>query len=233
MSFYDEWYGKLTNEQYAESEIACFLRATDETIVPLLTADEAGLQTVFDVLSKTPTVCFFDALLNLEITRTLVPADVPCFSNFENGAARLNELLEFEPDGLTFSDAGYQLMNSVKEGARTKYGENHAKLAAMMSLVTISNTRPAIVTATPWGAFLTKYDLKQKTDVLRKLLLRDLCVMTIVKSALEGPTTYRDAVSKLSRSTALRRRTNVKCLVEFVLDGTDREEALSRIDWEM
>ena len=124
-------------------------------------------------------------------------------------------------------------MNSVKPGARVKYGENHSKLAAMMSLVTISSNRPAIVRATRWGTYLTRYDWRSKEEVLRKLLLRDLCVKTVVKSALIGPTTYRDVVKVLSTSTAIRRRTNVRCLVEFVLSGTDREEVLSRIDWEV
>lgn len=233
MSFYDEWGACKEDPQKNIAAIKAFLSSLEETVAPLCTGETADLQRAFDVIGAVPIEWYFEVLQSMEIPRGLVPADVPCFSNFENGATRLNELLEFEPDGLSFSDAGYQLMNSVKDGARTKYGENHSKLAAMMSLVSISNTRPAIVTATRWGGFLTKYEMKQKADVLQKLLLRDLCVKTLVKNALGGPTSYRDAVAALSKSTALRRRTNVKCLVEFVLEGTEREEALSRIDWEL
>lgn len=233
MGFYSEWKAVFNAPDKNGESIVQFLTSSGETVAPLLTGENDELQCAFDVLSTVPIECFFDKVANMELPRALVPADVPCFSNFDNGAARLNELLEFEPEGLTFSDAGYQLMNSVKEGARTKYGENHSKLAAMMTLVVISNTRPAKVSATAWGTFLTKYDIGQKRSVLKKLLLRDLCVRTIVKNALNGPTSYREAVTVLSKSTALRRRSNVKYLVEYVLDGTEREEALSRIDWEV
>ena len=114
--------------------IISFLTGSESALAPLYNGTEQELEQVFTVLDSIPIEHFFDVIETLELERELVPADVPCFSNFENGASRLNELLEFEPDGLTFSDAGYQLMNSVKPGARVKYGENHSKLAAMMSL---------------------------------------------------------------------------------------------------
>lgn len=232
-AFYNEWLEIRKHREADVEYITAFIQGRTEAIEPLLSGTDSELATVFTVIKDVPIEAFFDAVQNDTTLRDLVPADVPCFSTLENGASRLNELLEFEPDGLTFEDAGYQLMNSVKPGAKVKYGENHSKLAAMMSLVTISRSRPAIVKATPWGTFLTRYDWRSKEDVLRKLLLRDLCVKTVVKNALNGSTTYRNAVRSLSKSTAIRRRTNVKCLVEFVLSGTDREEVLSRIDWEV
>ena len=231
--FYENWYEKRKNGTDDSDCLISFIRGTSDSLQPLFEGNDTELTTVFSVLKQVPIEDFLAVVQREEIERELTPADVPCFSTLENGASRLNELLEFEPDGLTFADAGYQLMNSVKPGARVKYGENHSKLAAMMTLVTISSTRPAIVRATRWGTFLTRYDWRSKEGVLRKLLLRDLCVKTIVKDALIGSTSYRNAVKVLSTSTAIRRRTNVKCLIEFVLSGTDREEVLSRIDWEV
>ena len=231
--FYENWCEKRKNGTDDSDCLISFIRGTTESVQPLLEGSDTELATAFSVLKQIPIGDFLSVVQQEEIPRELIPADVPCFSTLENGASRLNELLEFEPDGLTFADAGYQLMNSVKPGARVKYGENHSKLAAMMSLVTISSNRPAIVRATRWGTYLTRYDWRSKEEVLSKLLLRDLCVKTVVKSALIGPTTYRDVVKVLSTSTAIRRRTNVRCLVEFVLFGTDREEVLSRIDWEV
>ena len=233
VDFYTVWSEMRENEIDDTAAVHSFLLLSDQALKPLLEGKEDELGSTFSLIDSIPIEHFFDVIQGMAPDRDLIPADVPCFSNFDNGAYRLNELLEFETDGLTFSDAGYQLMNSVKPGARVKYGENHSKLAAMMSLVTISSTRPAIVKATNWGQYLTKYDMRHKHGVLQKLLLRDVCVRTIVRNALNGSTTYRNAVESLSLSTALRRRTNVKCLVEFVLSGTDREEALSRIDWEL
>lgn len=231
--FYENWGEKRKNGTDDSECLISFIRGTTESVQPLLEGSDTELATAFSVLKQVPIGDFLSVVQQEEIPRELLPADVPCFSTLENGASRLNELLVFEPDGLTFADAGYQLMNSVKSGARVKYGENHSKLAAMMTLVTISTSRPAIVRATRWGTYLTRFDWRSKEEVLRKLLLRDLCVKTIVKNALIGSTTYRNAVKMLSTSTAIRRRTNVRCLVEFVLSGTDREEVLSRIDWEV
>lgn len=232
-TFYSEWYEKRKSGICDRDEIVAFIRAAEETVSPLLVGSVDELSMVFAALSQVPIEEFFDIVKTDAISRNLTPADVPCFSNFDMGAHRLNELLEFEPEGLSFSDAGYQLMNSVKDGARKKYGENHSKLATTMSLVEISYAhRTAVITPTAWGRYLVNYDLAQKKDVLQKLLLRDLCVKSIVKEALHGPVTYRNIVSFLARSTAVRRRSNVKCLVEYVFNGTAYEHVLARIDWE-
>ena len=231
MNFYSVWFEMLNNGIDDAAAIISFLKSSEQSISPLLTGTDQELEIAFKMLDSIPIERFFKVIQAMGAERELTPADIPCFSNFENGACRLNELLEFESNGLTFTDAGYQLMNSVNPGARTKYGENHSKLAASMSLVTISPTRPAIVQPTNWGKYLVQYNMQHKENVLKKLLLRDICVRAIVKSALIGAVSYVDVVNALSTSTAIRRRTNVKCLVEYVLSGTDCKEVLSRIDW--
>lgn len=233
MGFFKTWSDMSVIGIDDEAAIESFLYSSDASLKALECGEESELQAAYSVLNNTSIDKFFAVIEKERDEQPLTPADVPCFSNLENGIIRLNELLEFEPNGLSFVDAGFQLMNSVKPGARTKYGENHSKLAAIMSLVTITNTRPALVKPTSWGTFLTRYDISAKRGVLQKLALRDACVRAVVSSAFKGTTCYREIVSILSASTALRRRSNVKCLVEFVLEGTEREDALSRIDWEV
>lgn len=231
--FYSRWYDKRNNGQSDLECILAFIRSDEETLRPLRIGNETELVAAFDAISLVPIEEILNVIKTEPISGALTPADVPCFSTFDMGAHRLNELLMFEPEGLSFSDAGYQLMNSIQDGARKKYGENHSKLATIMSLVQISyEHRTALVTPTAWGQYLTKYELEQKRNILQKLLLRDLCVRTIVKEALNGPANYRNIVSFLARSTAVRRRSNVKCLVEYALTGTDYEYVLARINWE-
>ena len=232
-AFYSEWLEKRRHEEDDSYYITSFLRATDEAMEPLMSGCNSDLESAFLILKQVPIEEFIEAIKKEEKPRELIPVDVPCFSNLKNGASRLNELLEFEPNGISFEKAGYQLMHSVRKGARLKYGENHSKLAAMMSLVMIYRKGVCITKATPWGTFLTRYDWDMKEDVLRKLLLRDLCVKSLVKCALEGSVMYRDVVKNLAPSTAIRRRSNVKCLVNFVLKGTAYEKILSYIDWEV
>ena len=232
-NFYAEWYEKRNTGVSDLDYILSFIHSDEKTLHPLLIGNDTELSTAFDALSLVPIEEILNVIKTEPITGTLTPADVPCFSTFEMGAHRLNELLVFEPEGLSFSDAGYQLMNSIQDGARKKYGENHSKLATIMSLVRVSYAhRTALVTPTAWGQYLTKYELDQKRDILQKLLLRDLCVRTIVKEALDGPANYRNIVAFLARSTAVRRRSNVKYLVEYALTGTDYEYVLARINWE-
>ena len=232
MDFYTSWEESKLKGLDDSHYIRSFLSATPDSLSPLVSGEVNQVEMAYHILSLIPIEHFFAVLKSVEIERQIQPQDVPCFSSFENGAARLNELLEFETDGLSFPDAGYQLINATSEGARTKYGENHSKLASMMSLVSITYHHRALIKPTSFGSYLTRFEMADKKSALQKLLLRDVCVKTIVRAALNGQVRYRDAVSNLSTSTAYRRRTNVRFLIEYVLGGTECEDALSRIDWE-
>lgn len=233
MDFFCVWEAMKRVGIEDSAAISAFLNSEKASTDTLNCGSPEELESAFSVLHSTPIERFFEIVQEYDFTGTLLPSEVLCFSNFENGAVRLLELLEFEPDGISYSDAGYQLMSAVSEGARVKYGETHAKLAAAMNLVIITEHKPAVVRATPWGMFLAKYALEEKQDVLKKLLLREKCVKVIISRALRGMTCYRDAVTGLAATTATRRRTNIKWLVEYIMNGTDREDALSRIDWEL
>lgn len=233
MGFYIAWKNKLECDDDDQDFVCDFLLPSTDAVNALLQSSEEELNAAFEIIKSTPLPRFFDCFIDITGNESLTTADIPCFSSFENGASRLNELLEFSPEGATFEEIGYQLMNSVKSGARVKYGENHSKLAAMMSLVIISNTRPIVVKPTPWGSFLTRYSFAEKADILKKLLLRDVCVKSILSKAFIGPVNYRDVVSFLSPSTMIRRRTNVKKLIEFILIDSERKIYLSNINWEV
>lgn len=233
MGFYTAWKNTTV---YGEDEydfVCDFLRPSTDAVSALLEGSEEELITAFEVIKATPLMRVLDCFIDIAGNEPLTPADIPCFSKLENGTSRLNELLEFYPAGVTFAEIGYQLMNSVKPGAKVKYGENHSKLAAMMSLVDISNTRPIVVKPTLWGSFLTRYSFAEKSDVLKKLLLRDKCVKSMLSKALVGPVNYRDVVLFLSPSTMTRRGTNVKKLLEFIIKDSEREIYLSNINWEV
>ena len=233
MGLFIDWNSDKENYKLTDDYEKKFISSSQSSIESLLTGNEAELTAAYEVLQNTPLSTFLMKVKSLNDLRRLQSADVPCFSSLENGASRLNELLLFSPDGLTFSEIGYQLMNSVSDMARKKYGENHSKLAATMSLVTLSTYRPIVVKPTAWGNFLTRYTFSEKKDVLKKLLLRDICVQHMLSQAFFGPVLYRDVVSFLSDSTKTRRGTNVRALVNFILEDSEYEIVLSNIDWEV
>lgn len=233
MGFFVDWNLDKENCKSTEEYVSKFISSSQCSIESLFTGNEDELTAAYAVLQGTPLSTFLMKVKSLNNLRSLQTADVPCFSSLENGASRLNELLLFSPDGLTFSEIGYQLMNSVSDMARKKYGENHSKLAATMSLVTLSTYRPTVVKPTAWGNFLTRYPFSEKKDVLKKLLLRDNCVQHMLSCAFSGPVLYRDVVSFLKDSTKTRRGTNVRALVNFILEDSEYEIVLSNIDWEV
>lgn len=233
MGFYTGWWNILNSGKEQSDYIPAFLSSTKEAVEPLINGADEELEAAYNVLMQIPTQLFLDVLAQNKVYPKLTPADVPCFSDMKNGSSRLNELLSFYPDGLSFSEIGYQLMNSETDAAQKKYGENQSKLAAIMSLVYLDNQRPIKVHATALGEYLTRYDYSEKKAALQKLVLRDPCVKHLLCKALNGPVRYADVVSFLKDSTKRRRRTNVRFLVAFVLEGTDRELLLSNIDWEL
>lgn len=232
MAFYSDW-SKCENPTEKNSYIKNFLEVAPESSAPLLNGSEKELNAAYDVISETPLVDFFEIVERNISLPQLTAASIPCFSSLERGASRVNEMLEFAPDGLTFDRLGLHLMNSKKEGAQKKYGENQAKLALSMDLVYFVKGTSTLVFPTAWGSYLTQYTFDQKKNIIKKMLLRDPCVKTLLHFAFLGPVRYYDIVSFLKPSTMIRRRTNVKCLVSFVLSETEREVALSNIDWDV
>lgn len=233
MGFFSDWKTKNQEGLSTTDYIVNFIISDDYSLSSFENANDIELESAYEILSNVRLCVFLEELSKLQNVPKLTAADVPCFSTMENGASRLNELLVFSPDGLTFSEIGYQLMNSVTEAAQKKYGENQSKLAAMMGLVTLSNTRPIVVKPTSWGNYLTHYSFSEKKDVLKKLLLRDPCIQNMLFGVLRGFVKYKEVVSFLKPSTQIRRRTNVRCLVNFILEGSEYEILLSNIDWEV
>ena len=165
MDFYSLWTETRNMGFDDVAMINAFLHSDERAVATFIGGSESELIAAYTVLGVVSIEEFFDVIKDGDYNAEISPSMVPCFSNFENGAHRLIELLEFEPNGLSFADAGFQLIDAVKAGALVKYGENHSKLARMMSLVSISNKKPAIVKATPWGSYLVRFNMEQKHDV--------------------------------------------------------------------
>lgn len=216
MSFYSTWYDVRALGIDDSAFIKSFLERSNVSLSVLSDGSDQEIATAMQVLVALPEKEIIRVISGGDEIH-LLPADVPCFSTFLNGAVRLNELLEFAPEGLTYAEIGYQLVGAANQLAQIKYGENHAKLAAMMSLVTISDHRPANIRATALGHYLVAMPYEEKSVVLKKLTLRDPCIQAIVRAATTGEANYRKVVENLSDSTAYRRRTSVRCAVEFAL----------------
>ena len=232
MKFYSTWNDVRDLGIDDSAFINSFISRSEISLDSLYFGSDKEIKCAIAILSTIAESDLITSICNCVLPQ-LTPPDVPCFSTFSNGAARINELLEFSPSGLTYPEIGKQLTGSSSQYAQIKYGENHAKLAAMMSLVTISDQKPATVKATALGHYLVTVPYEEKELILKKLLLRDPCIQSIVQKAVGGSANYRTIVETLSETTAYRRRTSVKCLVEFALGISNTRYLLERIDWEL
>ena len=117
MAFYSDW---LQCENLIEKSfyLKNFIEVAPDSSAPLLNGAEKELNAAYNVISETPLVDFFEIIEGNISLPQLTAANIPCFSSLERGASRVNEILEFSPNGLTFDQLGLQLMNSKKEGAQ-------------------------------------------------------------------------------------------------------------------
>lgn len=233
MNFYKTWADVRNLGVDDEAFFESFLLGSDISAKLLNEGAQEELSFAIKFLESIPLERFMETISRIKVCVELKTAVIPCFSSFSNGAVRLNELLEFAPEGLSYTEIGHHIMNSANQLAQQKYGENHAKLAEAMSLVSIDYHRPAIVRATALGHFLTAVPWSNKADLLRKLLLRNQCVQLLLQQAINGEALYRDIARRMSVSTAMRRRTNVKCCIEFILEPESVQNLLQNINWEI
>ena len=230
MSFYNEWLN-CQNTKKEEEFISDFLNKVSCSNTPFYSGNSAEVDAAISVICSVPIEEYIRLIDRMDLSAEVVSADIPQYSNFSAAVVRLPEILEFYPKGLGFEEIGYQLKKSPTEGAGTKYGENHAKLAAMMDLVSISE-RPSKVEITSLGHFLVTVSLQEKKDLLVRLLLREHIVKKLICSSKYN-CSYREIVRGLADSTAERRRSNVKSILEYVLSDTSECERLDRIDWKV
>ena len=231
MSFYTEWLYEYNQNNNCYTYIVQFLNKSPSSVVPLHSGSYNELSAAYDVLNNTRLQTYFEALLTLRLNRSLKTEEIPQYSSFEDGVCRITELLEFYPEGESFVNLGYQMVNASNEAANRKYGENHSRLAEAMDLVVVSSTKPRYSRNTAWGHFLVPYTIEEKAPVLKKMLLREYFIQMIIQRAFQGPVSYFELTSFLALSTAIRRRSNTKHITEYILEGTSWECYLENIDW--
>lgn len=144
---------------------------------------------------------------------------IPQFSNFEDGAYRVVEILTRESNrGLTFDELGQYLQGSGKNiVAYKKYGENHAKLAELLDFVTITHTKPRKVILTKLGRFFNKSDSLKKIEILKSQIYRMAIIKDIIIKHTNESFDFMEYLNMyLAKTTAKRRAPNIRTLFGFL-----------------
>ncbi len=231
MSFYDEWVNNMnldTGKRYLE----LFLKATPESIEVFHDGTKSELEMAISVINSIAIERYVEVIDGITYTNPIMADQVPQFSDFYKGIYRVPELLEFSPQGMSFEELGYQLVKSSTEWAAIKYGENHSKLASTMELVEIRK-RPSNVTSTALGKYLISFLPDEKNELLKRLAIRQYMAQKMIHDSADGIISYRKVVYNLSMATAIRRRNNVRIILDFILKGTKYGNRLNNINWQV
>lgn len=146
----------------------------------------------------------------------ITPANIPQFSSIDS----INEVLDYvaSADEVTYELIGYYINKDAKKGAQTKYGENHYKTATSMGLTTVE--KPFKVTAL--GKKYMNLATTEKVALRNKLfLLVPIVQEIIIEAKYKEIQPMKILKLYLSESTSLRRRSNVKTMVEYVYKDAD------------
>lgn len=144
------------------------------------------------------------------------------FSSFYDSTYRICEVLKDNSNaGVSYLTAGKLLLNDGKmrkNGALTKYGENHLKTSESLSLTwNLSN----VFFLTCIGFVYPDLPDSIKHKLLSRLILRSKFIRYLICSLIKKEINLRQYLCMISDSTYLRRRSNIKTVIKVLLDSEE------------
>lgn len=153
----------------------------------------------------------------------LTYSNIVQFSNFENGTCRFCRIVkQAGNEGYKSIQLGKMLLDDGKDrkkGALVKYGENHANLAVELGLAhEMSNT----YFLTCLGFIINDLSDNEKDELLFRLILRTKFFRRILyRVYTDGEACYREEASILKESTLIRRKSNFKTEVKYLIEHSN------------
>ena len=177
------------------------------------------IDTVIDI----PLDMFIEYLSSCCKRQPIVAADVFQFSDFDDATQRIcSKLCAINNPGVKFKKAGELLLDddgSRNDIALCKYGENHLKTAEVLGLVFRDTTKTYYLTST--GSAFCQLNDEKKKKLLIRLIVRNKLISQLIVAALNGPFELEPFLYDLSKSTYLRRRTNINRVLAILNDSKE------------
>lgn len=187
-------------------------------------------------------ITFLNLLLNIKIDKIIElieknymyikeidSKNIPQFSNINNIDKVLNIISSNE--NILYKDIGYYFNKNASEIAQQKYGENHYKICSQIGFTT--EKKPYSLTFI--GEEYKKFSKDEKEDLKTKLMLRIPIIQYIIVNAKKGRVSVMELLEQyVAKSTAVRRRSNIKVIVNKIVDlaGNEYKEIINNnIDW--
>jgi len=152
----------------------------------------------------------------------LAAKDVMQFSSFDDATIRMCQVLkEIDNPGVTYIEAGKLLLNDGqerKDGAYTKYGENHLKTSAIIGL-TFELTNTYFLSSL--GQVVDVLSDDEAERLITRLILRGPLVKRLIRASGNGKVDVRSMLYMLSDSTYVRRRSNMRSIFKQLQDSKE------------
>lgn len=219
MKFYLEWENSLYSIEENKKYTKRFLSKDDASLKVFNEGTNDELVTVCKFLLEIPISNF---IYCIDEDRKCTTDMIIQYSNLEHALVDVVRVLKFNNNSLTFTELGKIIINAKEEGACKKYGENHAKLASELSMVKLERKSATIVSNTSFGDFSVGLSDKDRNELVKRLALRNKFIQKLIYLAKKGLVNYMDvAMETLSESTAIRRKSNVRQIVNLILAGNE------------
>ena len=131
-------------------------------------------------------------------------------------------LLKNNSEGIGYKELGARLQNDGKERkdlAKAKYGENHFKMAEELGLGFREGRHDCYLSAI--GNLFLEMEEETKRCLLTRLILRSKLIVRLYKEASKDEVRLEILLYDLSESTYIRRRTNVRTVIEELQKTTE------------
>jgi len=183
-------------------------------------------------LLEIPLSDFIEYMDTIADKQQIESRDVFQFSNLDNATHNFcGKMKEQNNPGMKFIEIGKLLLDDGivrKDGALTKYGENHAKTAEMLGLAfELCNTYYLSCI----GYTYTTLSEEKQQKLLTRLILRNKLIMRLYQASHNGKVNMRNFLYMISDSTYIRRRSNIKRILNILTKSNEYEfsEFIDRI----
>lgn len=219
MDFYNQWKNSMFDIEVNKKFTKRFLSKDPESLEVLKKGSTEELVNVCKFLLSIPINNFIYCIeTDMECSTDMIIQ----YSNLNHAVVDVARVLKFNETPLTFSQLGKIIIKAKEDGACKKYGENHAKLAEELSMVQFERKTATEVTNTAFGDFSVSISEEDRTELIKRLAIRNPFIQKIIYHAKKGFTNYMElAMLTLSKSTALRRRANVRQVTYLILKDSE------------
>ena len=232
MDFYQLWQEtrKMGLDDY--NFFVEYLNSSEKSRKTLISGTDDEVINAIELLASIPLDDFIFNIRKLKVY-DIESQDIIQFSNYNHAIIDLLNVLLAKNDGLTFDEIGYRLMGAKTGLAQKKYGENHAKLALTCDFVSLNKQIAYIVNLTSLGKNIVRFDEKYIRNVALRLIIRNHFILNALVLLLSGEKyDYKKSCSGiLSEKTMIRRRSNVKYVINEILNNSTYYELTNSIVW--